>query len=59
VQEAARPQSEHLPISKRGYELCLHLEQVVRGFSRSHRYGLGDELRTGARRVLTLVGADR
>ena len=48
-------QSEHLPIYKRGYELCLHLEQVVRGFSRSHRYGLGDELRTGSRRVLNLV----
>ena len=48
-------QSEHLPIYKRGYELCLHLEQAVRGFSRSNRYGLGDELRTGARRVLTLV----
>ena len=48
-------QSEHLPIYKRGYELCLYLEQVVRGFSRSNRYGLGDELRTGARRVLTLV----
>ena len=23
-------QSEHLPIYKRGYELCLYLEQVVR-----------------------------
>ena len=48
-------QSEHLPIYKRGYELCLYLEQVVRGFSRSNKYGLGDELRTGARRVLSLV----
>ena len=47
--------SEHLPIYKRGYELCLYLEQVVCGFSRSNKYGLGDELRTGARRVLTLV----
>ena len=48
-------QSDHLPIYKRGYEFCLYLEQVVRGFSRSNRYGLGDELRTGARRVLSLV----
>ena len=31
-------QSEHLPIYKRGYELCLYLEQVVRGFSRSNAY---------------------
>ena len=55
LQGAAMAQSEHLPIYKRGYELCLYLEQVVRGFSRSNRYGLGDELRIGARRVLSLV----
>ena len=47
-------QSEHLPIYKRGYELCLYLEQVARGFSRSNR-ALGDEFRTGSRRVLCLV----
>ena len=48
-------QSDHLPIYKRGYELCLYMEQVVRGFSRSNKYGLGDELRAGARRALSLV----
>lgn len=47
--------SEHLPIYKRCYELCLYLEQVVRGFSRYHKYGLGSELRAGARRTLALV----
>ena len=47
-------QSEHLPIYKRGYEFCLYLEQVARGLSRSNR-SLGDELRTGSRRVLSLV----
>jgi hypothetical protein len=26
--------NEHLPIYKSSYELCLWLEQVVRGFSR-------------------------
>jgi len=33
--------SEHLPIYKAAYDLCLYLEQVVRGFSRYHKYGLG------------------
>ena len=29
------PRTEHLPIYKAAYDLCLWLEQVVRGFSRS------------------------
>jgi hypothetical protein len=48
-------QFEHLPIYKRSYDLCLYLEQVVRGFSRYHKYLLGAELREGARRVLKLI----
>ena len=48
-------QSEHLPIYKRCYDLCLYLEQVVRGFSRYHKYTLGADLREGARRVLKLI----
>ena len=48
-------QTEHLPIFKAGYDLCLHLEQVVAKFARTHRHGLGAELREGARRVLRLV----
>ena len=48
-------QEEHLPIYKASYDLCLYLEQVVRGFSRYHKYSLGAELREGARRVLRLV----
>ncbi len=47
--------SEHLPIYKASYDLCLYFEQVVRGFSRYHKYGLGSDLRDGARRVLPLV----
>lgn len=47
--------SEHLPIYKASYDLCLYFEQVVRGFSRYHKYGLGTDLRDGARRVLKLV----
>ena len=48
-------QAEHLPIYKASYDLCLYLEQVVRGFSRYHKYTLGADLRDGARRVLKLV----
>ena len=48
-------QSEHLPIYKRSYDLCLYLEQVVRNFSRYHKYSLGADLRDGARCVLKLV----
>ena len=48
-------QSEHLPIYKSSYDLCLYLEQVVRGFSRYHKYSLGADLRDGARRVLKLI----
>jgi hypothetical protein len=42
-------QTEHLPIYKATYDLCLHLEQVVAKFARTHRYGLGSQLREGAR----------
>ncbi len=48
-------QTEHLPIYKRTYDLCLYLEQVVQNFSRYHKYALGADLRDGARRALKLV----
>ena len=48
-------QTEHLPIYKASYDFCLYVEQVVRGFSRYHKYSLGTELREGARWVLRLV----
>ncbi len=48
-------QTEHLPIYKRTYDLCLYLEQVVHNFSRYHKYALGADLRDGARRALKLV----
>jgi hypothetical protein len=47
--------TEHLPIYKAAYELCLYFEQLVRGFSRYHKYALGQDLRDGARRVLKLI----
>jgi hypothetical protein len=47
--------TEHLPIYKGCYDLCLYLEQVVHHFSRYHKYTLGADLRNGARCVLKLV----
>lgn len=47
--------TEHLPIYKSCYDLCLWLEQVVYGFSRYHKYAIGAELRDRARYALTLV----
>jgi len=48
-------QTEHLPIYRASYDFCLYIEQVVRNFSRYHKYSLGADLREGARRVLRLV----
>jgi len=47
--------SEHLPIYKASFDLCLYLEQVVRSFSRCHKYGLGADLRDGAQRPAALL----
>ncbi|TLZ59266.1 MAG: four helix bundle protein [Gammaproteobacteria bacterium] len=47
--------TEHLPIYKASYDLCLYLEHVVHGFSRYHKYTLGTDLRDAARRALKLV----
>jgi len=49
--------SEHLPIYKAAYDLCLYLQQVVRGFSRYHKYGLGRTRdRVRLRRIADLKG---
>ena len=48
-------QTEHLPIYKAAYDCCLYFEQVVRNFSRYHKYSVGQDLRDGARRVLKLI----
>jgi len=49
--------SEHLPIYKQAYDLCLYLEQVVQGFSRYHRYAIGLDLRNTSRGVCSENGA--
>jgi hypothetical protein len=55
LHEPLMARSEHLPIYKASYDLCLYLEQVVRHFSRYHKYTIGTDLREGTLRVLKLV----
>jgi len=47
--------TEHLPIYKAAYDLCLYFEQIVRNFSRYHKYTLGTDLRETARCVLKRI----
>jgi hypothetical protein len=48
-------QTEHLRIYKAAYDLCLYFEQIVRNFSRYHKYTLGTELRETSRRALKRI----
>jgi hypothetical protein len=44
---------EHLPIYKKAMDLAVHMEQIVRNFSRCHKYTLGSELRS-----MSAIGCD-
>lgn len=46
---------EHLPIYKTAMDLTVYLEQVVRNFSRYHKYTLGSDLRQQSRELVTLI----
>lgn len=46
---------EHLPIYREAYDLTVHVEQVVRNFSRYHKYTLGTDLRNRMRAVLEQI----
>ena len=46
---------EHLPIYKGALELVVFLENAVRGFSRYHKYSIGERLRQASWDVVTLV----
>ena len=43
---------EHLPIYRAAFDLAVHVEKLVRGFSRYHKYSLGTELRERSREIL-------
>lgn len=46
---------EHLPIYREAMRLAVHLENVVRGFARYHKYTLGSEMRSGAHEIVALI----
>jgi len=46
---------EHLPIYKAAFDLALHMEKLVKNFSRYHKYTLGTELRNASRTILERV----
>ena len=46
---------EHLPIYKKAYDLVLLIEELVKGFSRYHKYGLGQDLRDASRAVFRRI----
>jgi hypothetical protein len=46
---------EHLPIYRDAYDLTVHIEQIVRNFSRYHKYTLGTDLRNKMRAALESI----
>jgi hypothetical protein len=48
-------QYEHLPIYRQAMQLAIHLEQVVRKFSRYNKFTLGSELRCQAHDIVGLI----
>jgi len=46
---------ENLPIYRKGLELSIYLETVVRNFSRYNKYTLGEWMRSLALEVLTMT----
>ncbi|MCX5885282.1 MAG: four helix bundle protein [Proteobacteria bacterium] len=48
-------QYEHLPLYKKAMDLTIYLENIVRGFSRYHKYTLGTDVRSLSREVVRLV----
>lgn len=46
---------EHLPIFREAYDLTVHIEKIVRNFSRYHKYTLGTDLRNKSRIILDRI----
>ena len=46
---------EHLPIYRAAFDLAVHVERIVRNFSRYHKYSLGTELRERSRKLLERI----
>ena len=48
-------QYEHLPIYKKAMDMTIYIENIVRGFSRYHKYTLGTDLRNLSREIVRLI----
>jgi thymidine phosphorylase len=46
---------EHLPIFREAYDLTVHIEKIVRNFSRYHKYTLGTDLRNKSRKIVEKI----
>ncbi len=46
---------DHLPIYRAAFDLTVHIEKIVRQFSRYHKYTLGTELRACSRNALRRI----
>ncbi len=46
---------EHLPIFRDAYDLAVHIERIVRNFSRYHKYTLDADLRNKSREILEKI----
>lgn len=46
---------DHLPIYRDAYDLALHIEKIVRNFSRYHKYTLGTKLRESGYRIIERI----
>ncbi len=46
---------DHLPIDKKAFDMAVHFENGVAGFSRYHKYTLGTQLRDRSRAVVLSI----
>lgn len=46
---------DHVPIYRTAFDLAVHIEQIVRHFSRYHKYALGTKLREGSQDILKRI----
>ena len=47
--------SDHLPIDRAAFDLAVHIEKIVRHFSRYHKYTLGTQLRESSQDILKRI----
>lgn len=48
-------QHEHLPIYKKAMDMAITIENIVKGFSRYHKYTIGSDMRNLSRELVSLI----